>query len=97
MEIMEFGDGAVLRYGMGINNNPGTFNINYSSMKQSDFITLRNFIQANTGNGKAIRIPNLPEDRTGATFGHYYIVAYSISGDYAPNVSITAKECFTDD
>lgn len=97
MEVFQFGDGAVLRYGIGINNKPGNFNINYSAMKQSDFVALRDFLQTNTGNGKAIKIPNYPEDRTGNTFGYYYLVSYSISGDYAPNISIQAKECFTDD
>lgn len=97
MEVVEFGDGAVLRFGIGINNNPGTFNINYTNMKQADFIALRDFVQSNVGTGKAIRIPNLPEDRTGNTFGYYYLTGAAITGDYSPNMSITAKECFTDD
>ena len=97
LEVFEMGDGAVLRFGLGIKNNPGTFNIIHSNMNTSDFITLRNFCAQYIGTGKAIRIATLPEDRTGNTFGYFYLLRSNITGDYAPNMTIIAQECFTDD
>lgn len=97
LEIFEMGDGATCRYGVGINNDPGTFNIVYTNMTQGDFATLRDFIKLYKATGKAILIPRWPEDRTGGTTGYFYITQSNITGDYAPNMTVMAQECYTDD
>lgn len=93
---LDFGDGYVQRKGDGINNDGGIFTVIHKSMKRSDFEELRDFVREHFRNGDTIKIPTLPEDPTGATFGYYIITSSSISGDYAPNMTVILREVFAD-
>lgn len=96
IEVLAFGDGATQRYGIGNNNLPGVFVAVHPNMNQADFVTLRNFVLAHAGTGEAIHIQTLPEDPTGNTWGYYRITSYSITGDFAPTVTVNMEEVFTD-
>lgn len=94
IDLNKFGDGYVVRMPLGINNLPATFTIVYNNLSQSDYSTLIAFVKAKAASGAALTIPLLPEDRTGATTGNFFIKSFSVAGDILPSMTIVCEEVF---
>lgn len=95
MEVHDFAMGRAARYTQGNNYNPRSMNVVFNDLSLADFVALNTYLEQNS-DGRAITVPLLTEDSTGATTRTFYIVEFSHSvNNLLHTVNITLQQVYS--